>query len=219
MHLSCSTWNPVASPMDSSVPSKTSPPSHYPPITISTPHTPLTSPPASSYPAILVGRPTAENKPKVPPPVPPRGTPKTKRGGISAKGLQPRCFGHERHASAPVAATKDASLFSSESYSSTPTKKVCTLPTNYKVQKLKAELILSSGRNFEGYRRLSVPVRSKFFENFFEARNEILGRDYGDIKEERTIYPTNLKRPVIYDSNISLHKIDGRLYYEMDDYV
>ncbi|XP_045461134.1 phosphatidylinositol 4-phosphate 5-kinase type-1 alpha isoform X6 [Harmonia axyridis] len=81
----------VASPMDSSVPSKTSPPSHYPPITISTPHTPLTSPPASSYPAILVGRPTAENKPKVPPPVPPRGTPKTKRGGISAKGIAQSC--------------------------------------------------------------------------------------------------------------------------------
>lgn len=47
---------------------------------------PLTSPPASSYPAVLVGRSANESKPKVPPPVPPRGTPKTKRGGTNGKG-------------------------------------------------------------------------------------------------------------------------------------
>ncbi|XP_044747437.1 phosphatidylinositol 4-phosphate 5-kinase type-1 alpha isoform X6 [Coccinella septempunctata] len=80
------------SPLDSSAPTRTSPPGHYPPVTASTPHTPLTSPPVSSYPAILVGRPTAENKPKVPPPVPPRGTPKTKRGGIVVgKGIAQSC--------------------------------------------------------------------------------------------------------------------------------
>ncbi|XP_044747441.1 phosphatidylinositol 4-phosphate 5-kinase type-1 beta isoform X10 [Coccinella septempunctata] len=84
--------NKTASPLDSSAPTRTSPPGHYPPVTASTPHTPLTSPPVSSYPAILVGRPTAENKPKVPPPVPPRGTPKTKRGGIVVgKGIAQSC--------------------------------------------------------------------------------------------------------------------------------
>lgn len=47
---------------------------------------PLTSPPAA-YPSVLVGRHSAagaEYKPKIPPPVPPRGTPKTKRGGSTA---------------------------------------------------------------------------------------------------------------------------------------
>lgn len=45
---------------------------------------PLTSPPANAYPAILVGRHSAvnENKPKIPPPVPPRGTPKAKKTGV-----------------------------------------------------------------------------------------------------------------------------------------
>ncbi|XP_050505004.1 phosphatidylinositol 4-phosphate 5-kinase type-1 alpha isoform X4 [Diabrotica virgifera virgifera] len=40
----------------------------------------ITSPP-SAYPAVLVGRSSSESKGKVPPPVPPRGTPKVKRGG------------------------------------------------------------------------------------------------------------------------------------------
>lgn len=46
---------------------------------------PLTSPPSSSsvYPAVLVGRANSESKMKVPPPVPPRGTPKVKRGGAT----------------------------------------------------------------------------------------------------------------------------------------
>ncbi|CAH1101988.1 unnamed protein product [Psylliodes chrysocephalus] len=39
----------------------------------------LTSPP-SAYPAVLVGRSNSDAKGKVPPPVPPRGTPKVKRG-------------------------------------------------------------------------------------------------------------------------------------------
>lgn len=67
------------------VPVKLSPPSTVP----TSIHIPLTSPPAA-YPAVLVGRPSisCENKPKIPPPVPPRGTPKVKKGGISAKGAQ-----------------------------------------------------------------------------------------------------------------------------------
>ncbi|XP_049818225.1 phosphatidylinositol 4-phosphate 5-kinase type-1 alpha isoform X3 [Aethina tumida] len=55
---------------------------------------PLTSPPAaasaaSSYPAVLVGR--SESKAKVPPPVPPRGTPKPKRTETNGKGVAPSC--------------------------------------------------------------------------------------------------------------------------------
>lgn len=59
------------------------------PSTITTTPAPLSSPPASSYPSVLVGRhsnSTSEHKPKVPPPVPPRGTPKVKKGGINGKG-------------------------------------------------------------------------------------------------------------------------------------
>ncbi|XP_060536090.1 phosphatidylinositol 4-phosphate 5-kinase type-1 alpha-like isoform X3 [Cylas formicarius] len=53
--------------------------------------TPVTSPPAA-YPAILVGRSaSAETKPKIPPPVPPRGTPKTKRSDPNGKGAIPSC--------------------------------------------------------------------------------------------------------------------------------
>lgn len=66
----------LVSPTDT-IPLKVSPPS-YPNVT--TPHTPLTSPPGTVYPAVLVGRTNSETKPKVPPPVPPRGTPKLKKG-------------------------------------------------------------------------------------------------------------------------------------------
>lgn len=66
----------LVSPTDT-VPLKVSPPS-YPSVT--TPHTPLTSPPGTVYPAVLVGRTNSETKPKVPPPVPPRGTPKLRKG-------------------------------------------------------------------------------------------------------------------------------------------
>ncbi|XP_065166786.1 phosphatidylinositol 4-phosphate 5-kinase type-1 alpha isoform X4 [Atheta coriaria] len=65
----------TASPTET-LPLKASPPATQTPTSTA----PLTSPPAA-YPAVLVGRPTAENKPKIPPPVPPRGTPKNKRGG------------------------------------------------------------------------------------------------------------------------------------------
>ncbi|XP_022909784.1 phosphatidylinositol 4-phosphate 5-kinase type-1 alpha-like isoform X4 [Onthophagus taurus] len=74
-------------------------PTEIPPAKISPPavtsaptssSTPLTSPPAS-YPAVLVGRHTssAEIKPKIPPPVPPRGTPKVKKSGTNGKGVAP----------------------------------------------------------------------------------------------------------------------------------
>lgn len=64
------------------IPAKISPPSY--PST----GTPLTSPPASSYPAVLVGRSSSDSKPKVPPPVPPRGTPKVKKGNVNGKGAK-----------------------------------------------------------------------------------------------------------------------------------
>lgn len=75
------------------IPTKISPPS-YSAVAGSAHHhhhhhhnvtSPVTSPPSSSsYPAVLVGRANNEIKPKVPPPVPPRGTPKVKRGGTAA---------------------------------------------------------------------------------------------------------------------------------------
>lgn len=80
----------IVSPIDS-LPPKVSPPSYSTVIT-SQVTTPLTSPPASSYPAVLVGRSNNESKPKVPPPVPPRGTPKSKRGGASGKGATGNVF-------------------------------------------------------------------------------------------------------------------------------
>ncbi|XP_068895533.1 phosphatidylinositol 4-phosphate 5-kinase type-1 alpha isoform X3 [Tenebrio molitor] len=79
----------TVSPTDT-IPAKISPPSYqYPSVTAS--GTPLTSPPASSYPAVLVGRSSNESKPKVPPPVPPRGTPKAKKGSVNGKGVAPSC--------------------------------------------------------------------------------------------------------------------------------
>jgi hypothetical protein len=78
----------AVSPTDT-IPAKISPPSYqYPSVTAS--GTPLTSPPASSYPAVLVGRSSNESKPKVPPPVPPRGTPKAKKGSVNGKGAKHR---------------------------------------------------------------------------------------------------------------------------------
>ncbi|XP_023309841.1 phosphatidylinositol 4-phosphate 5-kinase type-1 alpha isoform X10 [Anoplophora glabripennis] len=76
----------TASPTDP-VPAKVSPPTH--PVT-SPPSAPLTSPPAA-YPAVLVGRSNSELKAKVPPPVPPRGTPKVKRVDSNGKGVAPSC--------------------------------------------------------------------------------------------------------------------------------
>ncbi|XP_030766366.1 phosphatidylinositol 4-phosphate 5-kinase type-1 alpha isoform X3 [Sitophilus oryzae] len=81
------------SPTDHVPITKTAPFTHQPSVTTApsstTPLTPpystttsVTSPPAS-YPAVLVG-----SKQKVPPPVPPRGTPKTKKDG---KGVAPSC--------------------------------------------------------------------------------------------------------------------------------
>lgn len=69
------------------VPAKVSPPSHQYPVTSPPSSTPLTSPPAA-YPAVLVGRSNSELKAKVPPPVPPRGTPKVKRVDSNGKGAQ-----------------------------------------------------------------------------------------------------------------------------------
>ncbi|XP_076267593.1 phosphatidylinositol 4-phosphate 5-kinase 59B isoform X5 [Rhynchophorus ferrugineus] len=81
------------SPIDSIPVTKTVPFTHQPSVTtapssttpITPPYstsTPVMSPPAS-YPAVLVG-----SKQKVPPPVPPRGTPKSKKDG---KGVVPSC--------------------------------------------------------------------------------------------------------------------------------
>lgn len=74
------------SPTDT-IPTKISPPAY--PVSSGTPI--LTSPPISSYPAVLVGRSSIESKPKVPPPVPPRGTPKLKKGNVNGKGAM-HCF-------------------------------------------------------------------------------------------------------------------------------
>lgn len=89
-------FHPV-SPTDP-VPAKISPPTH--PIMSPPSSAPLTSPPAA-YPAVLVGRSNSELKAKVPPPVPPRGTPKVKRVDSNGKGAQ--CFGN-------AALSGDASL-------------------------------------------------------------------------------------------------------------
>lgn len=75
-----------ASPTDP-IPAKVSPPTYQHPITSPPPSAPLTSPPAA-YPAVLVGRFNSELKAKVPPPVPPRGTPKVKRVDSNGKGAQ-----------------------------------------------------------------------------------------------------------------------------------
>lgn len=72
-----------ASPTEN-VPAKVSPPASVPTTTTQ----PLTSPPAA-YPIVLAGRPASnEIKPKIPPPVPPRGTPKAKKTGINSKGAK-----------------------------------------------------------------------------------------------------------------------------------
>lgn len=86
---------PQLSQVNNNVPSTTSV-VHSQVTTVSSPSSvvtvPLTSPPTtlltqnqSSYPAVLGGRANStvscETKSKVPPPVPPRGTPKSRRGG------------------------------------------------------------------------------------------------------------------------------------------
>lgn len=78
----------AVSPVET-IPAKTSPPNSFPFPTVTSSastHSPVTSPPASSYPAVLLGRSSSESKPKVPPPVPPRGTPKFKKSNINGKG-------------------------------------------------------------------------------------------------------------------------------------
>lgn len=81
MFLPCYTDLIIASPEDTSSNKPTSPPA-YTPATVPSTTTTVTSPPPTSYPSVLVGRPTSslsETKPKIPPPVPPRGTPKAQR--------------------------------------------------------------------------------------------------------------------------------------------
>ncbi|XP_066139429.1 phosphatidylinositol 4-phosphate 5-kinase type-1 alpha isoform X3 [Euwallacea fornicatus] len=84
------------SPTEAVPSTKSAPPAYQPPST-STPttapispaytssSTPITSPP-TIFPAVLVGP-----KQKVPPPVPPRGTPKVKRSDLNGKGIAPSC--------------------------------------------------------------------------------------------------------------------------------
>lgn len=74
---------PTASPEDHISPKTTSPPAYTTLATVPSTSTPvITMPPPTSYPAVLGGRPTSslsDIKPKIPPPVPPRGTPKAAR--------------------------------------------------------------------------------------------------------------------------------------------
>ncbi|KAL3287642.1 hypothetical protein HHI36_002111 [Cryptolaemus montrouzieri] len=210
----------VASPTDSSAPAKVSSPCQYPPVTSTTPHTPLTSPPASSYPAILVGRPTVENKPKVPPPVPPRGTPKTKRGGIAGKGLHSHCFGHEKHASTPVVAVKASSVCSSESYSSfsSASNGAETVPRKNIIEKLKIELDSRKAKTTSSsYKRYAVSSKAKIFNDLFEARRKILGEHFDDNLNDTNVPPIHSELPAY--PHFSLRKIDNRIFYEMEDYV
>ncbi|KAF5278707.1 hypothetical protein FQA39_LY18362 [Lamprigera yunnana] len=84
--------NKIVTPTEM-LPAKVTSPSTVASVITSTP-TPLISPPTTSYPSILVGRHTTNNsdhKSKVPPPVPPRGTSKTKKGDLSNKGVVPSC--------------------------------------------------------------------------------------------------------------------------------
>ncbi|KAK4885946.1 hypothetical protein RN001_002217 [Aquatica leii] len=84
--------NKIVTPTEM-LPAKVTSPSTVPSTIMQTP-IPLSSPPSTSYPSILVGRNTTNNsdhKPKVPPPVPPRGTPKTKKGETNNKGVVPSC--------------------------------------------------------------------------------------------------------------------------------
>ncbi|XP_074042489.1 phosphatidylinositol 4-phosphate 5-kinase 59B isoform X4 [Leptinotarsa decemlineata] len=69
---------------------KTSVPSVHPVGGSQTTTASITSPP-SVYPAVLVGRLNTETKTKIPPPVPPRGTPKPPRGDHCDKGIAPSC--------------------------------------------------------------------------------------------------------------------------------
>lgn len=76
----------------------------------------VTSPPASSYPAVLVGRPTgpSETKPKIPPPVPPRGTPKEGRPSqTNGKGAMMPTNGSLLHDLLCLSLKSDNSLYSS----------------------------------------------------------------------------------------------------------
>ncbi|XP_031346474.1 phosphatidylinositol 4-phosphate 5-kinase type-1 alpha-like isoform X4 [Photinus pyralis] len=85
--------NKIASPIEISLPTNINSPTIVPPIVTSVPVS-ISSPPVSSYPSILVGRHTTNNidhKHKVPPPVPPRGTPKTKKAESGGKGVVPSC--------------------------------------------------------------------------------------------------------------------------------
>lgn len=83
-------YSTVVSPKEA-VATKISPPTHFPANTVQSISPPLTSPPPA-YPAVLVGRSSSESKAKVPPPVPPRGTQKVKRGESNGKGA--RCLPH-----------------------------------------------------------------------------------------------------------------------------
>lgn len=72
----------AASPEDHISPKPISPPAYTTLATGPSTSTPVITSPPAAYPAVLVGRPTSslsEIKPKIPPPVPPRGTPKAGR--------------------------------------------------------------------------------------------------------------------------------------------
>lgn len=83
---------PTASPEDHMSPKTSSPPAYTTLASVPSTSTPIITSPPTSYPAVLVGRPTSslsDIKPKVPPPVPPRGTPKPIRPGqTNGKGAK-----------------------------------------------------------------------------------------------------------------------------------
>lgn len=87
-------FSTVVSPKEA-VATKVSPPSHYPANSAPSISPPITSPPPA-YPAVLVGRSGGESKAKIPPPVPPRGAQKVKRGDTNGKGAL--CLRNSLHA-------------------------------------------------------------------------------------------------------------------------
>lgn len=122
----------VVSPKEA-VPLKISPPSHYPTSTVPSTSPPLTSPPPA-YPAVLVGRSSSELKAKVPPPVPPRGTQKVKRGESNGKGAH--CL--QIYVS-NVARLHDVDVHFSPSYANSPyCFSPCVLPHSSSREYLKA---------------------------------------------------------------------------------
>lgn len=195
----------TASPEDHISPKTISPPAYTTLATVPSTSTPVITSPPASYPAVLVGRPSSslsEPKPKVPPPVPPRGTPKPQRNNGKGADLL-YTNGNLLHDLLCLSINSD-SLYSSEGF-------VTSIDESDNLNRIDDYSNFSKSLEFnQNY--LSSTKRLKRSDKSFDLNlrsNSVREKspDLFDLSRHKTL-PRNYKRNVNQEKFSQLHNVD-----------